>query len=1573
MSRPSASVVVLAWNAWETTRACLESLVPTLGPTDEVVVVDNGSTDGTARGLEELLGGEPAAQVATNVVNLGFAAGCNQGAALAAGEVLVFLNSDTLVTPGWLDGLLDPFADPQVAATGPMSNAVSGSQLLDSTDYVAGDLVSQAAFAAGLASATPPTLPTRRLVGFCLAVRAEIFRSIKGFDPRFEGGGYEDDDLCARLRAAGYQLLVCRRVFVHHEGHVSFESNGVDWAAAQVANRARFLDKHSSVATAEQARTVRPLVSLCMIVRDEAERLAACIASADDLADEVVVYDTGSTDATVEVASGLGATVVEGYWDDDFARARNAALAHCSGEWILWLDADEVLSGDPPTLRRRLEQRDDDVEGYVVRIENLHGTGLGARSGHVACRLFRSDAGHWVGRLHEQVWRRHEPAFLTMTLLADVHIVHSGYLEGIYRSKNKSERNLRLAEAEASEGGHDQPYALMNLGRSRFAAGQPEAGLQSLEEAVATSENPTVTRIALRMQVDTLLSLGRAAEALTVAGRLREVSADPTPAIIAEGRCRLALGEIDVGLALLEAVTEIGTDDDGFEYGPHALAALRGASLAGLGRPGEAADVVLDGARRFGVLDVGLGELAGWLLDAGRDPAEVAAVAPPDALLPLCAQCLQLALPVADAILDGLARAWPDRVEPLAAATRIAGRLPVTRALVWSARLRRAGQPGACPLLAIARDPQVDPQVRLRAAAAAHGSFGDERAVEIARELLARMGEDPEALDELGRIAPLLAARITGEAEAGGWVALNIGSGDDRRAGYVNLDLRREVADVVADASRLPFPDGAAREVLARDVLEHLSTWQVPAVLAEWWRVLAPGGRLVLRVPNLELLARWLVEDHHTAEVVRSIYGGHRFGPEGAWDARHSGWTPGLLTRLLAHSGFRVLANDGGANMAVVAERTASSIRRPERPGRGARRPEATVVVPVHGQAALLGRCLGALANTDAGADFELGVVYNASTDSTPALLDALGGDVTVVRNETNLGFARACNQGARLARAPVVVFLNSDTEVRGGWLRALLGALGRHPDAGAVGARLVYPDGRLQHAGMSLALDEEHELLDGWLRKDNPGPWALEVPAASGACLAVRSELFAEVGGFDEGYWNGNEDVDLCLRLRANGWSVLYEPAATVVHQESASGPERWSALQDNRQRLSDRWAHRMVEPGLADPSPEAPSRVADPAPGGLNVVGYLDAVSGVAEAARSVIAALETVGVPVSSWSSHRVWSEEPDAFAHRGEPFAWDTTLLVVNPEEHLAVVEEVGIDAFPGRYLVGMWFWELEQASPFAAATAGLLHEIWAPSDFASRALRRSVHRPVITVPLAVTPPTAGAARRGEVGMPDGFVFASAFDFNSSVERKNPGGLLEAFCRAFEPGEGPTLYLKSLNGSRLWPKQLGELARRAEQRPDVVLVDATFERRRAAALPGLADCWVSLHRSEGFGLTLAEAMAAGTPVVATGYSGNLQFMKPHNSHLVPYQMTEVPAEGFGPYQPGARWADPDLDAAARTLREVWEHPVRAARLAEQARRDMAAHFSPEAVGRLIAARLDAIAASRHPRAGTVAATA
>ncbi len=257
-----------------------------------------------------------------------------------------------------------------------------------------------------------------------------------------------------------------------------------------------------------------------------------------------------------------------------------------------------------------------------------------------------------------------------------------------------------------------------------------------------------------------------------------------------------------------------------------------------------------------------------------------------------------------------------------------------------------------------------------------------------------------------------------------------------------------------------------------------------------------------------------------------------------------------------------------------------------------------SIIIPTYNNAHLTLACLQSiLAHTPAGS-YEVVLVDNASQDDTGVLLDAIeGDDVQIIRNATNLGFARACNQGAAVARGRHLLFLNNDTEVRAGWLDPLVRRLDRDLLTGVVGARLLFPDGTLQHAGVEMVEERRPDgsvILYGihrWYRQPGdfaPALVAEYVPAVTGACLAIRRRDFDAVGGWDEGYWNGNEDVELCLAVRATGRRIAYEPASVVVHHESVSGPERFSRVDDNVRRLTERWFGRVpvtfvIEDGVA------------------------------------------------------------------------------------------------------------------------------------------------------------------------------------------------------------------------------------------------------------------------------------------------------------------------------------------------------------------------------------------------------
>ena len=246
--------------------------------------------------------------------------------------------------------------------------------------------------------------------------------------------------------------------------------------------------------------------------------------------------------------------------------------------------------------------------------------------------------------------------------------------------------------------------------------------------------------------------------------------------------------------------------------------------------------------------------------------------------------------------------------------------------------------------------------------------------------------------------------------------------------------------------------------------------------------------------------------------------------------------------------------------------------------------PSVSIVIPAFNRVELTARCLRALAANTRETSYELVIVDNASTDATPRLCESLGGRVTVIRNETNRGFAAACNQGAGVAAADTLVFLNTDTEPFPGWLPPSLRVLEDDESVAMVGMRLLFPDHSVQHAGVAIVeRDETPSLVAVHMpyRVPSSDPLAgltREVSAVTAASVMVRRDAFVAAGGFDEGYWNGYEDVDLCLTLRSRGWRIVYQSESVLIHHESASGPERFRREDDNVRRLQERWAGKTV-----------------------------------------------------------------------------------------------------------------------------------------------------------------------------------------------------------------------------------------------------------------------------------------------------------------------------------------------------------------------------------------------------------
>lgn len=233
-----------------------------------------------------------------------------------------------------------------------------------------------------------------------------------------------------------------------------------------------------------------------------------------------------------------------------------------------------------------------------------------------------------------------------------------------------------------------------------------------------------------------------------------------------------------------------------------------------------------------------------------------------------------------------------------------------------------------------------------------------------------------------------------------------------------------------------------------------------------------------------------------------------------------------------------------------------------------------SIIIPVYNNLELTKQCLTAMASSTTGVDYEVILVDNGSADGTTAFLQTLQGDVRIIRNDENLGFAKACNQGAKAARGKYLVFLNNDTIPQPNWLGPLVQEVDEHPEVGIVGSKLLYPDGTIQHAGvvfMREGLGPYH--IYQKMPADSPAVnRRREFQAVTAACLLIRRDLFETVGGFDEAFVNGFEDVDLCLKVRRRGDQVVYQPRSVLIHLEGQT-LGRKAGEDDNYRLLRDRW----------------------------------------------------------------------------------------------------------------------------------------------------------------------------------------------------------------------------------------------------------------------------------------------------------------------------------------------------------------------------------------------------------------
>ncbi|MBX3436539.1 MAG: glycosyltransferase [Planctomycetaceae bacterium] len=598
------SIVLVTWNQQPYTQMCLDSLRLRTDEPYELIVVDNGSTDGTV----EWLRAQPDIRLIENTENRGFPAAVNQGLRIARGEHLLLLNNDTILTTGWLRRMLDVLhSDRTVGLVGPTSNYVGSDQEIpvDYTRLANLDGFAWARHRRLVEWGEPLVQETDRLIGFCLLFKREVLDAVGGLDERFGIGCFEDDDFCRRARLSGYRAMIARAAFIHHFGSVTFQASGANlgallrknqrvyeqkwneegvrpgtgnhqetaWGERLVANGTNASECHVSapqgaprpaVILAQDAdgnliiapNSVR--LSGCLIVRDNETTIRACLESLKPWVDELIVVDTGSTDATPRIAEEIGARVFPWAWRDDFAAARNVSLDRARGEWLFWMDSDDVISEDCGRKLHALANGDhpDERLGYVMQV---HCPGDDPTDVTVVdhVKLFRNRPDlRFEFRIHEQIL----PAIRRAggeVAFTEIYVVHAGYDRSRDGQAKKLERDFKLLHRELGDR-PDHPFVLFNLGMTHADCGQHAQAIGRLQRCLDVSgPDESHVRKAYALLIHSLLQTQRLDEAEQVCHQGRTIFPDDKELLFRQAMLKQQQGRLEAAVASYHEVLSI--------------------------------------------------------------------------------------------------------------------------------------------------------------------------------------------------------------------------------------------------------------------------------------------------------------------------------------------------------------------------------------------------------------------------------------------------------------------------------------------------------------------------------------------------------------------------------------------------------------------------------------------------------------------------------------------------------------------------------------------------------------------------------------------------------------------------------------------------------------------------------------------------------------------------------------------------------------------------------------------------------------------------------------------------------
>lgn len=365
-----------------------------------------------------------------------------------------------------------------------------------------------------------------------------------------------------------------------------------------------------------------------------------------------------------------------------------------------------------------------------------------------------------------------------------------------------------------------------------------------------------------------------------------------------------------------------------------------------------------------------------------------------------------------------------------------------------------------------------------------------------------------------------------------------------------------------------------------------------------------------------------------------------------------------------------------------------------------------------------------------------------------------------------------------------------------------------------------------------------------------------------------------------------------------------------------------------------------------------------------GINVVGFITADLGIGESARCMIRAADAAKIPAAAVPlklpcKARLGDQSFAAFVQDHNPHV--VNIFHLDPPASRDIDTHHGADFRARKYNIGYWAWELPEFPDGWLGSFDFFQEIWCPSEFVRRAIAEKSPLAVVTMPHAVefARPSAPVPQlRSAFKLPlDRYLFLFVYDLNSYTERKNPNAVIEAFRRSGLGAKGATLVIKvhSVAGNE---RDLEALRSRLVDLPGALLITESFSRAKIYELETACDCFVSLHRAEGFGFAVAECMYLGKPVIATDWSATAEYLNATNGAPVRAPLITID-RNHGPYAKGQTWAEPDIDHAAEWMQRLFKDRALGERLGAAARQTIEREFSLKAVGVRYRRRLETIA--------------